>query len=51
MTAPLFWKLLTAACLIWYGSITVYVVIRGARDIQEMLRRLKSGREADETKN
>ena len=39
--APFFWKLLVAACLIWYSSITVYVAVRGFRDIQEMLRRLK----------
>ncbi|MCU0236436.1 MAG: hypothetical protein MUC72_05045 [Acidobacteria bacterium] len=44
MNAPLFWKLLTAFCLLWYGTITVYVAIRGARDIREMLRRLKENR-------
>lgn len=38
--APLFWKLLAAACLVWYSSITVYVAVRGFRDIREMLRRL-----------
>lgn len=41
MSAPLFWKLLTAACLLWYATITVYVAIRGARDIKTMLMRLK----------
>jgi len=40
MTGPLFWKLLTAACLLWYATITVYVAIRGARDIKAMLRKL-----------
>ena len=44
MSAPLFWKLLTAACLLWYATITVYVAIRGARDIREMLRRLRENR-------
>jgi hypothetical protein len=44
MSAPLFWKLLTAACLVWYGTITIYVAVRGARDIKEMLRRLKENR-------
>ena len=39
--APLFWKLLAAACLIWYSSVTLYVAVRGFRDIREMLRRLK----------
>lgn len=37
---PLFWKLLTAACLVWYTTITVYVAIRGLKDIREMLRKL-----------
>jgi hypothetical protein len=44
MMGPLFWKLLTAACLLWYATITVYVAIRGFRDIREMLRRLKENR-------
>lgn len=42
--APLFWKLLAAACLIWYSSVTLYVAVRGFRDIREMLRRLKHNR-------
>ena len=40
MSGPLFWKLLTAACLLWYATITVYVTFRGAADIRAMLRRL-----------
>ncbi len=39
--APLFWKLLAVACLAWYSSITVYVAVRGFKDIREMFRRLK----------
>ena len=35
-----FWWLLTAACMVWYSTITVYVAIRGAADIKQMLRRL-----------
>jgi hypothetical protein len=42
--APLFWKLLTAVCLVWYSTITVYVAIRGARDIRDMLKKLKDGK-------
>ena len=41
MMGPLFWKLLTAACLLWYGTITVYVTFRGIHDIRGMLGRLK----------
>ncbi len=36
-----FWFILTAAALLWYSSITIYVSIKGARDIREMLARLK----------
>jgi hypothetical protein len=43
MIGPLFWKLLAAACLVWYSTITVYVAIRGAADIRHMLRRLADG--------
>jgi hypothetical protein len=35
-----FWWLLTMACVIWYLTITVYVAIKGATDIKEMLKRL-----------
>jgi hypothetical protein len=35
-----FWWLLTAACIIWYCTMTVYVAIRGASDIREMLAKL-----------
>lgn len=38
-----FWWLLTAACLAWYATITVYVAVKGARDIRGMLRRLRAG--------
>lgn len=40
MESHWFWWLLTAAALLWYGTITVYVAIRGFRDIQRMLARL-----------
>lgn len=36
-----FWLILTAAALFWYSSITIFVAIKGARDIREMLLRLK----------
>ncbi len=35
-----FWLLMAAACLVWYSTVTVYVAIRGLRDIKEMLSRL-----------
>lgn len=45
MTAELFWKALTIAALVWYSSITVYVSVRGAADIKQMLRRLGKNRD------
>lgn len=35
-----FWWLLTMACVVWYSTITIYVAIKGAADIKEMLTRL-----------
>ena len=48
MTEHWFWLLLTAACLAWYSTITVYVAVRGLMDIRQMLRadRPASGRRA-----
>jgi len=41
MTAETFWLLLTLAALVWYGTITLYVAVRGAGDIRDMLARLR----------
>ena len=35
-----FWWTMTAACVVWYSTITVYVAIKGVSDIKNMLRRL-----------
>jgi len=35
-----FWWAMTAACVVWYSTITVYVAIKGAGDIKQMLARL-----------
>ena len=40
-----FWGVLTIAVLVWYSTITVYVSIRGAADIKDMLRKLKEGQD------
>jgi len=34
------WLAFTAAAMIWYSSVTLYVAVRGAFDIKSMLRRL-----------
>ena len=41
-----FWGLLTLAVLVWYATITVYVGIRGAFDIRQMLRSLRKNHSA-----
>ena len=40
-----FWALLTAACVVWYSTVTIYVAIRGALDIRHMLAALGKARE------
>lgn len=40
LTQHWFWGFLTIACLVWYSTITIYVAIKGAGDIREMLRKL-----------
>lgn len=34
------WWLVTAAVVVWYSTITVYVAIRGTADVREMLKNL-----------
>lgn len=36
---PLWW-LTTAAVVVWYSTVTVYVAVRGAYDVRGMLKRL-----------
>jgi len=45
LTNHSFWGLLTLAVLVWYSTITIYVGIRGAFDIRQMLRKLKRDQE------
>ena len=44
MSKHWFWFLMTAACVVWYSTITVYVAIKGAADIKNMLARLDATR-------
>lgn len=39
-----FWGATTIICLAWYSTITIYVAIKGAADIRNMLRRLADGK-------
>lgn len=41
-----FWLLATAACVIWYSTITAYVAVKGAFDIKDMLMRLSENGDA-----
>lgn len=51
MTEHWFWWLLTAACVIWYSTITVYVAIKGASDIKNMLKRLAKNSLGDSSRS
>ena len=54
MSQHWFWWALTGACVIWYSTITIYVAIKGAKDIRNMLDRLSvqsaNEKEVDERK-
>jgi len=39
-----FWWAMTAACVAWYSTITVYVAFKGVFDIKNMLKRLSDQR-------
>jgi hypothetical protein len=41
-----FWAVMTAAVVVWYSTITLYVAIRGTMDIRGMLQRLKDSNES-----
>ncbi len=43
-----FWWGVTAAAMIWYSTVTIYIAIQGAMDIRGMLDRLKAGDEQEE---
>ena len=46
-----FWWLVTAACVVWYSTITVYVAIKGAKDIKNMLTRLDATKKREDAAN
>ena len=39
-----FWLLLSAAAIIWYSTITIYIAWKGITDIKKMLARLNTPR-------
>ena len=47
MTNHWFWWLLTMVCVVWYSTVTVYVSIKGAADIKQMLARLSANYEQE----
>lgn len=49
MPKHLFWWALSMACVVWYSTITVYVAIKGASDIKNMLARLGKDRKPEES--
>lgn len=43
-----FWWTLTMACVVWYSTITIYVAVRGAADVKNMLANLAQDQQSDE---
>ncbi|HRX56892.1 MAG: hypothetical protein R3F31_24395 [Verrucomicrobiales bacterium] len=43
-----FWHLLVWSSVAWYSSVTLYVTIRGALDIREMVKRLDATQEEED---
>ena len=43
-----FWWLITAAVVVWYSTITIYVAIRGSLDVRGMLARLAKKHEDEQ---
>jgi hypothetical protein len=39
--ARAFWWLMCWACVVWYSTLTLYVAVKGLRDIGKMLRELE----------
>jgi hypothetical protein len=39
-----FWFGMTMTYLIWYSTITIYVAVKGYRDIKGMLKRLQNSK-------
>lgn len=42
-----FWWCVMLAVLVWYSTVTVYIAVRGAKDIKGMLGRLKNRDDLD----
>jgi hypothetical protein len=42
------WWALVAACLTWYSTITLRIAVRGVRDVQTLLARLRASAAASE---
>ena len=51
MSQHWFWGALTIACVVWYSTVTIYVSIKGASDIKNMLARLEAINEREATEN
>ena len=46
-----FWWLVAAFCIVWYSTVTIYVAVKGARDIRGMLARLANPKPRDSARS
>ena len=49
--AKYFWLILTIIALFWYTFVTIYVSIKGAGDIKNMLKSLEDWRNENQDEN
>jgi len=47
MLSRILWTLLSAACVIWYATITILVAWKGGGDIKKMLSKLGQDKDAE----
>lgn len=49
MFRHIIWIVISAAVIVWYSTVTVYVAVRGFKDIKGMLLRLGGQKDAQKT--
>jgi hypothetical protein len=42
-----FWYLLSAAVMLWYSTVTIYVAVNGLKDIKKMLATIGRTRDSE----
>lgn len=48
MDIYMFWLIVVGICILWYSTVTLFVAIRGGKDIKDMMLRLQKINDDDE---